>query len=97
MGHGSHLVKIETKAENDYLTDLHLDHESWIGANDIGTEGLFRWLDGSKIGFSNWKRGEPNNNGNEDCVHLGNYGHGLWNDDQCWNHKYFFCEREMTA
>jgi len=46
----------------------------WIGANDIGLEGTFRILNGTRFEPSNytlydWKSGEPNNNDEEEhCV-----------------------------
>ena len=61
----------------------------WIGCNDLNQEGRFVWVHNNQpIVFSNWKPGEPNNNGgNEDCCMMGYYTHGAdqWNDWQCNN------------
>ena len=33
---------------------------TWIGLNDIGTEGTFTWADDSALGsYTNWNTGEP--------------------------------------
>lgn len=48
-----------------------------IGYSDAATEGFFRWH-GTNSGYSNWREGEPNNDGDEDYVHL--RGNGEWND-----------------
>ena len=37
-------------------------------------------LSGQPLAFSNWYHGEPNNLGNEDCVHVYTYAGGKWND-----------------
>ena len=97
MGKTSHLVKIETKEENDYLKKQFGGHDSWIGLSDVEREGTFRWVDGSLVVFSHWYPGEPNNNGqNEDCAQLNtSYGcNDMWNDNQCTANTYFICERE---
>ena len=48
---------------------------AWLGASDLFDEGNFIWLGGDLTGqslsdsFQNWKRGEPNNAGDEErCV-----------------------------
>lgn len=40
-------------------------------------------LSGQPLAFSNWYHGEPNNLGNEDCVHVYTYAGGKWNDLPC--------------
>ena len=94
------LVSIESPDENAYLTDViddfvAADYTSywWIGYTDQGSEGDFYWWDGSSGTYENWESGEPNNSGNEDCVELGRFDDGRWNDNQCWNDdNYFLCE-----
>merc|ERR1719494_1049516 len=63
MGKTSHLVKIETKEENDYLKEQFRGYDSWIGLSDVETEGTFRWVDGSQLAFSHWYPGQPSNYG----------------------------------
>ena len=73
----------------------------WIGANDMSNEGTFEWLDGFKGGtvfyrdgqpvagaYSNFAEGEPDENGEEDCVEM--YATGQWNDDSCYKRRQFF-------
>lgn len=75
--------------------------QGWIGANDMQSEGTFAWLDGFMAGtefykdgaplpgkYSNFAEGEPNENGEEDCVLMD--AAGLWNDDSCYKQKQFF-------
>ena len=42
----------------------------WIGFNDIQTQMVFQWNDGSPVRFTNWAEHEPNNwlSRKEDCV-----------------------------
>ena len=44
---------------------------TWLACTDQAKEGDFRWTDGSSAaaGFSNWRKGEPDNGGgNQDCA-----------------------------
>jgi len=92
LGKKSHLVKIETKEENDYLKKQFGGYDSWIGLSDIEKEGEFRWVNGPRVWFSDWFRGEPNDYDKaEDCVHIKNRN---WNDASCFMNMYFICEKE---
>ena len=47
----------------------------------------------SKLVYTNWGTGEPNNvHGTENCAEL-NY-HGYWNDNACKNANNYVCEME---
>ena len=95
IGQNSHLVKIESKAESDYLIGKFGDAYSWIGATDGDEEGTFQWVDGSSVALSNWNTGEPNNSkGKEDCVHILGDHRNKWNDKNCAHRLLFICERE---
>ena len=57
--------------------------EFWIGIHDMDNEGTFVYeSDKSKLSFTNWNSGEPNNWGSgEDCAAVD--GSGNWNDLPC--------------
>ena len=81
---------------------------AWIGGADLEVEGQFQWIgdSGSLAGdvfyknggpvhgqYSNFRAGEPNNNGEEDCVKMD--ADGQWNDESCYQQlQYFFIEFE---
>ena len=57
----------------------------WIGLNDAQSEGNFAWVSGESLTYTHWAPGEPNNNGDEDYVHIfppfdGQGRDGFWND-----------------
>ncbi|XP_076111672.1 perlucin-like protein [Mytilus galloprovincialis] len=88
---GGYLVQITDSAENSWVLDMLMKsckhhHGSWIGASDLKKEGDWRWVnDSSKVRYSQWHRGNPNNYGNnEDCAHFasGSYQYH-WNDAPC--------------
>ena len=68
-------------------------------------EGTFSWTDGTDIassygfnadgtattGTGPWYSGEPNNQGDEDCVEL--YSLGKYNDQDCSDQNYPLCMR----
>ena len=61
------------------------------GVSDRREEGTFVWeSDETRLGYAHWRKGEPNNRGNEDCVHLryaDKLWKGSWNDLRCTRDK----------
>jgi hypothetical protein len=88
---GGHLVKIESSAENSFVTGL-VSSTSWIGASDQVIEGTFLWRDGAAATFTNWLSGQPDNSNNEDCASL--QTSGGWNDLSCSTTIPYVCEFE---
>ena len=82
---GGHLVSIGDEAENEFVrvefgNALGVDRRVWIGFTDEGSEGDWRWTDGSPVGYTNWNPGEPNNSsGTEHYAELLGSS-GRWND-----------------
>jgi large repetitive protein len=73
---GGHLITISSAAENAYVQSFS---NHWIGLTDQVTEGVFTWVTGEQLGYTNWVAGEPNNSGNEDYAAIWNTSGG-WND-----------------
>ncbi len=68
---GGNLVTINDAAENQFLVNAFGGSELfWIGLNDVAQEGVFKWINGEPVTYTNWNSGEPNNYGNEDYVHF---------------------------
>ncbi|MBU2554762.1 MAG: T9SS type A sorting domain-containing protein [Bacteroidetes bacterium] len=71
-----YLATITSQSENEYLFGK-ISQDTWIGANDAGNEGVWKWIDGPETGvqfwqgsssgssvggrYNNWASGEPNN------------------------------------
>ena len=56
--------------------------DCWIGLNDISSEGIFVWSDGSDSLYRIWGRRQPNNDfGIGDCV--SHYNGPDWRDRRC--------------
>lgn len=69
--------------ENKFIADLNYHEDTWLGINDLETEGTFVDNDEKPITYSNWYRGEPNDLYGEDIAHIwGESGrYPQWNDD----------------
>ena len=101
---GGHLVAIETRDENEFVTELaakaKLD-SVWIGANDEEKEGHWVWTTGQPLTYSYWCGDQPNNwKGNENYAQMfvkPNYNNwknlpGQWNDIPDVDQPGFICE-----
>lgn len=85
-----HLASIADATENAFVQAM-AGAGIWIGANDLTTEGVFAWSDGTPFAFVSWAGGEPNDDGTEDCAIL--QPNGLWRDTECGNGHIYACER----
>lgn len=99
---GLDLVAIGNATENQFVASRLLI-SSWIGANDVATEGTWRWADtntqfwqGSAAGravggaYANWQLLEPNNLFNSDCGTTSALGR--WTDESCTSSRPYVCE-----
>uniref|UniRef100_A0A8C1VTT5 C-type lectin domain-containing protein n=1 Tax=Cyprinus carpio TaxID=7962 RepID=A0A8C1VTT5_CYPCA len=70
-----HLASIHSDEEYVFIQNLirYTTHEptrAWIGGHDAVHEGAWLWSDGSKFNYQIWFSGEPNDDGNEDCLEM---------------------------
>lgn len=87
---GAELVMPKTKAELTFVSKRHI--YTWIGLTDKEHEGKWQWVDGTDMeNRAFWKRGEPNNSGNEDCAEVSLDAVKL-NDAPCDNKFPWACE-----
>ena len=96
---GYTLATIDDSTENEWLAEsgetFFSSCCSWIGYNDIDTEGTWEWISGSASTYTAWASGEPNNSGNEDCAYLDvSASKQWWNDLNCATERSFICESE---
>ena len=101
LGGGWTLTRIDDATENAYI-DGFIGNHLWTGGQDEAVEGVWRWRDGvqfwqgdetgAPVGglYTNWKSGEPNAGGDEDCTRQENGG--LWQDKKCTDNEKFVCE-----
>ncbi|XP_051887781.1 C-type lectin domain family 4 member M-like isoform X2 [Pristis pectinata] len=90
----SHLVGINSKAEQKFIADHTYSKFYWIGLTDSLQEGDWIWEDGTSYSSSPkfWKPGQPDNhNKMEHCAHL--VARGLWNDGPCSRKYKYICEK----
>jgi hypothetical protein len=87
LGMGAHLAILKNAALDTFAETFIGAVDTWIGANDLATEGTFLWEDGTALGFTNWATGEPNNANDayqEDCAIIaGSRATKQWDDRPC--------------
>ena len=88
------LVDVANDEENVYIQRRHNGEKSWLGLNDIFTEGNFTWADRGEGNFSNWAKSQPNNFNEEDCVHALAVKYNYeWNDVNCSDCHQYTCQK----
>uniref|UniRef100_A0A8C4LNJ3 C-type lectin domain family 4 member F n=1 Tax=Equus asinus asinus TaxID=83772 RepID=A0A8C4LNJ3_EQUAS len=101
VSQGAHLASVTSKEEQKFLTQTTSDSYYWIGLTDRGTEGSWRWVDGTRFNDARskefWDTNQPDNwrhsNGQvEDCVHT----QQKWNDMICDALYPWICEKTIA-
>ena len=88
------LVDINNNEENVFLQHRHNGEKSWLGLNDVSTEGSFTWADRGAGNFTAWAENQPNNSREEDCVHALGVEHNYeWNDVKCSDCYQYTCKK----
>ncbi|XP_040848687.1 C-type lectin domain family 4 member F [Ochotona curzoniae] len=97
VSQGTHLASVTSGEEQAFLTQVTSSRFHWIGLTDGGTEGSWRWTDGTPFSSTQsqrlWDAKQPDNwrhsNGHyEDCVHI----QKKWNDMDCDTSYHWVCK-----
>jgi len=81
---GGHLAVINDAAENVRLFEIMKEfgyNNAYFGFSDVEKEGNWKWVNGDAVTYTNWNRGEPNNERNKENYAL--FYHG--SEDYYWN------------
>ena len=80
---GGHLATISSQEENDFLYQLIIEAgytSAYFGLTDRNRDGMWTWVTGEPVVYTNWHMGEPNSM-DEDCgMFYYQFADGTWND-----------------
>ena len=83
---GGQLAELKTSELNrsvrESMASRFAATSMWIGLTDASEEGSWSWVSGAPVSFEDWKPGEPNDFGGEDCAQLFSDSWS-WNDLDC--------------
>ncbi|XP_047657251.1 lactose-binding lectin l-2-like [Tachysurus fulvidraco] len=85
----AHLVSIHSENEYQQIKALIRTHDptealTYIGLSDCQKAFQFFWSDGTKLTFTKWRQGQPDNYDNKErCVHMNAGDYKNWNDINC--------------
>ena len=88
---GSKLAMVKSQSELQALVQK-VRRNVWIGLHrDPRDKSRWIWVDGTRVSYSHWDKGEPNNvQGIQDCGEM--YSSGKWNDAACHPSYHYLCE-----
>ncbi|NXO00784.1 MRC1 protein, partial [Rhinopomastus cyanomelas] len=92
---GSYLTTIGDRYEQAYLTSLvGLSSEKyfWIGLSDTEEQGMFKWVTGEGVLYTNWNAAMPGNEAGCVALRTGNAA-GLWDVLNCEVKAKFLCKK----
>ncbi|XP_029993628.1 galactose-specific lectin nattectin-like [Sphaeramia orbicularis] len=99
MSVGGNLASIQNYGELSFIRrliyrTLRSYRPAWIGLHDAVQERQFMWTDGSRVRYTCWDRGEPNNlYRREHCTEV--YRSGIyWRDRPCYYYRPYICARD---
>jgi hypothetical protein len=93
LGPNTHLAAIDSASENETAAMVLGGNQAWVGGSDTAVEGSWVWVTGEAVGFDSWRDGQPNNQGNEDCMMMRG-ADGSWEDRLCLGTFGSLCEVE---
>ena len=92
---GGVLATVQSQVEQNALFSLTGSNGAWIGLSDFLDEGMFSWVDGSQVSFTNWRNGQPNNsNNNQHCTWI--RPDGFWDDIICNRKEAYVCQQNAN-
>ncbi|XP_074013154.1 macrophage mannose receptor 1-like [Numenius arquata] len=90
-----YLTSIGDRYEEAYLTSLiGLSPEKyfWIGLSDTEEQGMFKWVTGEAVFYTNWNAAMPGNEAGCVALRTGNEA-GLWDVQNCEVKAKFLCKK----
>uniref|UniRef100_A0A8C5WA99 Mannose receptor C-type 2 n=1 Tax=Leptobrachium leishanense TaxID=445787 RepID=A0A8C5WA99_9ANUR len=94
----AHLLSINEMHEQSYINGLLTGYSStlWMGLNDMDTNGVWQWSDGSPLKFLNWENEQPSNSNDENCAVIRTETSGAWQNRNCGNALPYVCKKNST-
>ena len=101
MDSSSTLITIESKDENDFISNHIMKYKTisafvWIGLEYI--DKSFQWMDGKRLIYANWDENAIKD-GNSKCVQmsLAESDLGQWMDDLCQKKYLIVCQKKQLT
>jgi len=87
------MVSIRDAGEDKFVHTMKSGLK-WIGAHDRVQKGLWLFSDGTKMVYTGWYPGEPNNlGGKQDCMQM--FPNGKWDDVGCDYKRASVCVKDL--
>lgn len=92
---GTELVTIKSETENNWLSQVLRENQiyiAFIGLSDDQQDGVFEWINGDPVNYTNWESEPTGGNGQADFAYLGAWTNNPWYTTNEWVYKPFVCQ-----
>ena len=96
---GGDLTSITTERVNNLLYTAISETVSncWIGLYERDGDGMYQWIDGTVLSYTNWTGSAPTATNDNDCVQMNTNGAGSWIATDCeGTSNRFICKKPST-
>ena len=97
---GGDLTSIKTERENNLLYTAISDTVSncWIGLYERDGDGMYEWVDGTVLNYTNWTGTAPTDGNTNDCIQMSISGAGNWIAADCeGTTNSFICKKNSSS
>ncbi|XP_022088561.1 lymphocyte antigen 75-like [Acanthaster planci] len=97
---GAQLVVIEERLEEAFLSGqlgMEASDEFFIALSDSKTAGLYEWMDGFPITYTNWGEGQPDDRTGHCVTMSSGKDAGYWADRDCSQQYRYICEKAKAG
>ncbi|XP_041820767.1 galactose-specific lectin nattectin-like isoform X2 [Chelmon rostratus] len=95
QAYGGNLASVHNRNEDYLIRRLARNRIAWIGLSDAQQERYWFWIDGTRVNYAAWSRGQPDNHGRKQhCARINWGGAKRWDDWYCvYRHGYVCAKR----
>ena len=87
---GGGLASVGSVEENEEVNTAREENVIWLGGSKKAEDEVWQWLDSTQWTYQNWDYLHPKKDTSTNYLTLG--PNGLWQDNTCFQRRFFVCD-----